>query len=222
MKFIMKVSEIFSSVVLISLFFLIINLTTWLNLVALVYADQRSEWILSSVLLAFNFIFILFPSITALTATSREWVINQTFKVNPLMFFRLFVRNFKNSLIPGAIIILMFIVFSIDLIYFKSYSTTLEYFFTIVLLLTGYLTLTSTIVLSHFEIKGKKVILKAVQLLLYPPLFLTLGGLTILGILVSNFIGVFYTALFISFFIYLMFSGFYRQHLNVIGKLTQN
>lgn len=219
MKVIAKFSEVFSGIVLVSLFFLIINITTWINILALMYAHQPYEIALSVLLLVINFIIVLYPSITALTTISREWVINETFKVNPLSFFRVFLKNYKDSLIPGSILAVLFIIFTIDLLYFRRFHSFFGYFFMITLLLTVFLSFVSSIVLSHYEIKGLKAIAKAGQLLLYPPIMITLAGLTVVFGILFSFIGLSNTALLTSLYFYLLFSSFYKSH-TVILKRT--
>lgn len=218
MKVIEKFSEVFSSIVLVSLFFLMLNLTTWINFMALLYADQAYDVVLSIFLLVINFILVLYPSITALMTISREWVINETFKVNPLSFFRLFIRNYKNSLIPGTILAFLFIILTAYLMYFRQFHIVFGYFFIITLIATVFLSFAASIVLSHFEIKGFKVILKSGQLLLYPPIIMTLAGLTAIFCILFTTIGLFYTAVLISLYFYLLFSSFYKSHIDMIER----
>lgn len=221
MRVIAKFSEVFSSIVLVSLFFLIINITTWINILALLYADQPYEIGLSVTLLVVNFIIVFYPSITALTSMSREWVINETFKVNPLLFFKIMLKNYKDSLLPASGLAALFIIFTIDLLYFRRFHNIIAFFFMFTLILTSFLSFVSAIVISHYEIKGLKVIFKAGQLLLYPPMLMTMAGLTVVFGVLFSFMGLFYTALLTSLYFYLLFSSFYKSHTVMIEKTVK-
>lgn len=212
MKIILKFSELFSSIVLVSVLFMITNLITVFNFIGLLYANKNIEIFLSSLLLILSFIFIVFPSLIGMVEMSREWVINKTFKVNPLLYFKKFSKNYRNSIPSGVVLATMFLILTFYFIYYSSISLIFSYMLKLIIVLTIYLTLTSALALAHYEIKGFKAVIKAIQLLLYPRLLMMLIILSCIFMFIFYFIGLFYASVIISLYFYLLFSTFYKLY----------
>ncbi|MCP3028025.1 YesL family protein [Halobacillus sp. A5] len=214
------VSEWISRLTLGNLLWALFNLPVGLLLLSLLNL-QSSElvfYILGPLAVITPFVF--FPATTALFAKAREWVRKDEKELVEKSYFRYYKENYVNSMVGGAVFVVLWGVLSADVYYFSTRNTLLMNAFLIMGILLFVWTMNFFSVMVHYELSLRKILKQSFLITIGSPLlFLT--------IVISSAI-ILYISLYIfplllpvvtgSLIAFLSFSAFYRLHLQIVNK----
>lgn len=196
------------------------NLPVALLLLSILNIGDRQElWYLLPPLILF-LPFVFFPATTALFAKAREWVRNDQKETPDRSYLWYYKENYKNSLIAGIVLTILWTILVADIYYFSTTSPLLMNIFFILGILLFVFTINFFSVMVHFEMSVKDYMKQALMTTFVSPvLFLTVaitaGFILAVSLYIFPLIIPIFTGSIIAF---LSFSAFYRLYLKLNNK----
>lgn len=208
---------------LINAFWILLNLPILMLILLIVIRPMDTGVIVHMITLAVMSPFILFPSTMAVFAIARFWIMQNEQKNLLISYWQNLKNDYKNYLLSGTILTLIWLVWILDLQYFRTQSEL----FSIVMLLVGVMLFVYTIIFFclsvHFRMKQRELLRNA--------FFITTGSPLLFIAILTIYILLFYASLnylilFLFFTIsisaFLSFFVFYRFMHKVEKKTSKS
>ncbi|MUK89423.1 DUF624 domain-containing protein [Ornithinibacillus sp. L9] len=206
----------------INMLWIVTNLPILLIVFMMILTPSNLAIVVQAVPLAILLPILFFPSLTAVFATVRDWILDKEQPSLVKAYWKHLTRNYKNSFFSGAILTLAIIIWVIDFNYFKE----LDFLLGLLMFIVGvalYVYIMNYVSLSvHYVMSKKELFKNALLITIGNPLlfFSVLLGNSLLYYLSFRiwFLFLFFT---ISVSAFLTFFAFFRFTLRVEGKAAK-
>ncbi|WP_112180626.1 YesL family protein [Paraliobacillus zengyii] len=200
----------------VNLLWLAFNLPIVLLLVSAIYTEGAFPYFfyIPIIILA---PFLFFPATTAMFAMVRDWIMEQEQKSLISSYWKYYQTNYKNSLISGLVLTLIWTVLIVDFYFFQQTNVILFFTFILFGIVLYVYTLIFFAVLVHYDIALKAVFKNSFLLTLGSPILFLAVLVTSVIILYVSINGLLFLFLFFtgSLIAFITFSAFYRLYMNL-------
>ncbi|WP_117169947.1 YesL family protein [Paraliobacillus sediminis] len=200
----------------VNLLWLAFNLPIVLLLVSAIYAEGVSP-VFAFIPIIILAPFLFFPATTAMFAMVRDWIMEKEQKFLIFSYWKYYRANYKNSLISGLVLTLVWTVLVVDFYFFQQENVILFFTFILFGIVLYVYTLVFFSVLVHYDIKLRAVFKNSLSLTLGSPILFIAVLVTSLIILYVSINGMLFLLVFFtgSLIAFISFAAFYRLYIKL-------
>ncbi|WP_245918020.1 YesL family protein [Alteribacillus bidgolensis] len=156
-----RVSEWIMRLSVVNLLWIVFNLPLVLIILNVMQVDQPGVKFFSIIVLTILAPFLFFPATAAMFSSVRDWTLSRDAVSLSKNYWFYYKENYRNSLLGGAVLTLIWFVWAVDSYYFSQANMVLMFSFIALGVILFVFTINFFSVLVHYQINVRSLLKQA-------------------------------------------------------------